>query len=99
MKDELQLNAVYLGSLSITLRGHKYSMKGMEGYCYREKEGGQMFIFQPDVQPEPETKDELLVWHKALTNLKMTPDEQKVYKNLLDGIRFRVHEDDLTLTR
>lgn len=99
MKDELILNAVYLGDRCIEIKGHKYSMRGMEGYAYREKEGGDMFIFQPDVQPDPETKEEMDVWHKALSHQQLSPTEKQVYKTLLDGIRFRCLSDDITLTR
>jgi hypothetical protein len=99
MKDEITLNAVYLGSGSIVLKGHRYAMKGMEGYAYRAAEQGNIFIFQPDVQPDPETKEELLVWHKALNHEQLSPIEKQVYKSLLDTIRFRVQETDITLTR
>jgi hypothetical protein len=100
MTDTITLNAVYTGSKSITLRGHAYEMRGMQGYAYREgSDSSEIFIFQPDVQPDPESKEELLVWHKAKNHQQLSPTEKQVYKSLLDTIRFRVSPDDLTFTQ
>jgi hypothetical protein len=94
----MNLNAVYLGSKLIELRGHKYEMRGMEGYAYRTEELSHIFIFQPEgIRPDCETLQECSVLRKVENNQKLNPEERKLWKVLLDAVRFRVHQDDLTL--
>ena len=93
-------NAVYTGKLWIELRGHKYELRGWEGYEYREAEGSPHFIFQPEgIDPDLETLDEFRVWKKVLTNQRLNEEERAIRQYLQDSIKFRVSEDDLTLIR
>lgn len=94
------VNAVYTGKLWIELRGHKYELRGWEGYAFREKEGCPTFIFQPEgVDPDCETLEEFRVWKKVLSNQRLDENEKAIRQLLQDSIRFRVHSDDLTLIR
>ena len=93
-------NAVYHGAKTIRLRGHEYELRGWEGYAYRISETSDMFIFQPeDARPDPENLEELMVLHKANTNQRLSRAEQKTYALLMDTVRFRVHEVNLTIIR
>jgi hypothetical protein len=93
-------NAVYTGRLEISIRGHKYEMRGMEGYVYRESERSDTFIFQPEgIRPDCETPEEVQVWQKVMNNQRLNDKEKSVYKLLMDSVKFRVSESDITIIR
>ena len=89
--------AVYTGSLMICKGGNADVTRPMfREIGYARKRGKGMYEFRPEcARLTPENREEWLIAAKSNRSVELKDNEKEILKEMQDGMKYRVHEDDL----